>query len=180
VSDSEGTFWLGLVLAFPIGIAATLAAPAVLRLFAHLNGSAAEKLVSQRMTEEAEARSLAEDPAQFHGFLLVLVLRTTYVAAVFGALAGSTALAAQGVDAGAGSLGRHATGTLHALSQILALVGAVAVVRLARRGLLMSHMVRRLRAAPPPNEDVGPASTSARERGRGPQTVRKTSDRNQH
>ena len=93
----ELSFWLGLALAIPIGIGASLAAnlltPHTQRLLARFSERRAAKLTRRRKEVEARARRAAASPAAYT-IMLIVRLHLTLMTIVAAAVAGSTLLIA--------------------------------------------------------------------------------------
>ena len=139
-------FWLGAALSVPIGICTNLASPAIGRLLERRNQRAAQKQQAERAERAELAAEMARDQSAFYSHLLTALLRTTYIGALFGILAGVAAALGQAVFING----------LFVVSSICALIGAILVLNISRGALVMIQEVRDIRRGPtsPPERPI--------------------------
>jgi uncharacterized membrane protein YeaQ/YmgE (transglycosylase-associated protein family) len=132
--------WLGILLSIPIGIAINLVSPAILTRLSQRNQKAAERRAAQDVAVRDRAARLAKDRPALYTYLLETLVRVAWIGALFGVVGGAFAFAAQSLTTTMG--GYRIPGVLYAAAQLVALIGAIIVLNIAREALGLIRLVK--------------------------------------
>ena len=140
-------FAWSLILAIPLAILANIFSIPILKWFEKRSKTAGDKRATRDAEFAAQAAGFAADRPSFYSYLLEAVLRTTFVGALTGILAGAFAIAGSGLNLNIqGSNGLYKLAPIaYAATSLVSLVGAVIVLNITRTALIMVRKVRELK-----------------------------------
>ncbi len=119
-------FWIGLALAIPLSVLANLLTPAAQRWFDRRNQARLARHAGDLREEYELIRSFVRDRSRLNSFLLAAVIRSTLIGSLVGIITGMVFAAASIAYLG---------GIPNAFGQVLAVIGAIMVVRISSDGL---------------------------------------------
>lgn len=138
MSDQLAGVLLGAAFSIPAGIFINIVSPRIMRRIDQRGDRASSERAKSDAKFEAEALRLSKDRNSLYTYLLETLLRVAYFGAIFGILSAGSAVIGQIVP----YVG-YLTQAIYALSQFLAVVGAIIVLNIARPAV---QMVREINA----------------------------------
>lgn len=135
----QGILW-GVLLAIPVGLIVNIVSSPIQRGIDRQTGKASARRSERNAEFKHRARHLAKDRNALYVELLEVLLRIAYITALFGVLSGAAFLLGQAIP----YMGYLTTGLL-AAGQLVALVGTLIVLNIARPAIVLVREVRSIR-----------------------------------
>ncbi len=143
----NNAFWIGLLFSIPLSIFANLVTPRVQRWWDSKSEQRASARTKDLRAEYQQVKLFRSSRDEFHEFLLWVIIRTTFVGAVLGIVAGIAFLIPEvfdsvwiGYDTTMGL--RVFRSTFYVISQTISIIGTLLIVNICKNALSIYSKVR--------------------------------------
>lgn len=130
---TEASFWIGLLIAIPLSILANILTPRAQKWLDRRSETKQSKRAGTLRSEHAQVAALVEDQRKLHTYLLMVVVRATYIGSLVGIITGLIWAVNSFI-----SYNEFISGA----AQILAVFGAIMIVRVCGEGMQVALKVQ--------------------------------------